>query len=551
MNHLSKTFFKQIALKNFSLVSSDYIPSSATSDTIILKRNNTTIYHLSLNQYIKTSSIEITSFKEIHSFADVFQNQLVVLLEEDQIIGYIYWSDSFQKLFEYLQKEIIFNKVILDVIGVSCTVIDEQSNIKNWTYGAEKIFNLTPINVIGKPITNFFHEDSLEILKSLKNGTSVKNRRHEPAKNLVVSISSAPVVWQKQTIGAVVTEKKITQYVYSPNKIITKNSSTQSPKDLARQADSFSAIKGSSQALKDIISLTKKVASTRANILLNGESGVGKELFAKAIHKYTDEKGTPFIAINCGAIPDGLFESEIFGYAKGAFSGADTKGKKGKVELAKGGTLFLDEIGELPLNMQVKILRLLQEKTYYQVGGIVELASDFRLITATNRDLKKLVEEGKFREDLYYRLNVINLTIPSLQQRTGDIVELSHYFLSEISLQYNRKISSFPREIIQVFSRYSWPGNIRELKNIIERLVIFSENNKLNINHLPSDILLEKKNPPNKTDQTLSSQLEIHERRIILQALELADFNKNSCAKQLGITRATLYNRLKKLNITL
>ena len=220
--------------------------------------------------------------------------------------------------------------------------------------------------------------------------------------------------------------------------------------------------------------------------------------------------------------------------------------------------MFLDEIGEMPLDMQVKILRLLQEKTFYAVGGTKEMDVDFNLVAATNRDLKQLVAEGKFREDLYYRLNVVNFTVPPLRERASDILEISNYFLYEKSIKYNRPIQGIPPEIVNILLHYQWPGNVRELSNVIERLVVFSAEGAIHVEDLPADILaavpkaelLEvPKDLPQSNGTQLSEQLEHYEREIILQQLASVNGNKKMCAKKLGITRATLYNRLKRLNI--
>src|SRR5699024_7584620 len=225
----------------------------------------------------------------------------------------------------------------------------------------------------------------------------------------------------------------------------------------SNSTDTFSYIKGNSTPLQNTINIAKKTATTDAPVLIFGESGVGKELFAKAVHHLRETDSSPFIAINCGAISSSLSESEIFGYEKGAFSGADSKGKKGKAQLAKGGTLFLDEIGEMPLEMQVKFLRLLQEKKFYPVGGTTEVEADFRVIAATNRKLTELIEKGEFREDLFYRLNVVNIRIPPLRERPEDIVELTHYFLYEISIKYNKPIYGISQNIMQSLLNHPWP----------------------------------------------------------------------------------------------
>nr|WP_235950678.1 sigma 54-interacting transcriptional regulator [Heyndrickxia shackletonii] len=328
---------------------------------------------------------------------------------------------------------------------------------------------------------------------------------------------------------------------------------------LAPSNDPFQAIKGNSRGLEKTIDRAKKVCTTKAPVLLLGESGVGKEVFAKAIHEVREGKDAPFIAINCGAIPASLFESELFGYEKGAFSGADLRGKKGKIEMARGGTLFLDEIGEMPLDLQVKLLRVLQEKRFFPIGGTKEVLADFRIIAATNRDLQAMIHESKFREDLYYRLNVVNINIPPLRERREDVIELSHHFFHEFSLRYERPIHSIPQQVMQDLLQHDWPGNVRELRNVVERLVVFSSNGEIKREDLPfhndtskqTGIPFHKENPFSNHYQgiPLADQLEQYERNIILETLKQENNNKQATAQTLGVSRATLYNRMKKLNI--
>lgn len=490
---------------------------------------------------------------------------LLIRNEEKEYIGYLLKETLLYDLAFELERTTVYLNTILETIDESCTVIDENENVLFWTKGAENIFSVSFAEIIGQPITNFFNENHLEILNTLRHGASVYQQQHYPREDLIVTINSKPVVLNDKIIGAVVSETNIThvkklndELHLASEKLISLEKKM---KTNGLSYDPFTLIRGSSPQLKNVLDKVRKIAKTKTNILIYGESGVGKELFARAIHGIREEYDAPFVAINCGAIPSGLFESEIFGYEKGAFSGAHQKGKKGKVELARGGTLFLDEIGEMPLEMQVKLLRLLQEKTFYRVGGTDEISIDFNLVAATNKNLRELVDKGEFREDLYYRLNVVNLTVPPLRERTADILEISNYFLYETSIKYNRPIQGIPSEIARILLQYPWPGNVRELGNVIERLVVLSDDGMIKKDDLPPELLA---NIPNekKTANTkvwsksnynfcLTDQLEEMEREIIIEQLAIANGNKQTCAKNLGITRATLYNRLKKLNIEL
>ncbi|WP_079527850.1 sigma-54 interaction domain-containing protein [Halobacillus hunanensis] len=513
------------------------------------------------NGFFHQTCSEIPINEEIPNLIDSFKDHDILIVRDNKknILGYIDSSELCIKLFTAYQHLQAYISTILDTTEESCTVIDNNEKVIAWTKGAEQIFSFKQKEIIGKPITEFFHTNLLEILKTLRDGTSVHHRQHKARENQVVLINSNPVYFHDKIIGAVVSETDITNQIklnkelyhateklFRLEKEVSKLTSTDDP---------FMKIRGSSPALKKTISKIKKAASTNTNILIHGESGVGKELFAKAVHNIRERESAPFVAINCGAIPSSLFESEIFGYEKGAFSGADQKGKKGKAQLAKGGTLFLDEIGEMPLEMQVKILRLLQEKKFYPVGGTKEIEVDFRVVAATNRDLKELIHEGRFREDLYYRLNVVSIEIPPLRKRPEDIIELAHYFLHEISIKYNRPIHGISQTVMQALLRHEWYGNIRELKNVIERLVVFSEDGEIKLDDLPFETTKPKAIAPHsktlsgEDHRSLSERLQEVEREIILKELKKVNGNKLSCAQNLKITRATLYNRLNKLEI--
>ncbi|WP_083238902.1 sigma-54-dependent transcriptional regulator [Caloranaerobacter ferrireducens] len=304
-----------------------------------------------------------------------------------------------------------------------------------------------------------------------------------------------------------------------------------------------------SNKMKAVLDIVHKVAPTDATVLILGESGTGKELIANAIHEYSKRKNGPFVKINCTALPEGLLESELFGYEKGAFTGAISR-KLGKFDRAQGGTIFLDEIGEISPAMQVKLLRVLQEREFERVGGTQTIKIDTRIIAATNRDLRKMVEENKFREDLYYRLNVIPIYVPPLRDRKEDIPVLVDYFIEKYSRQMGKRKMGISMKVLDKFMQYDWKGNIRELQNVIERCVILSSGEEIEENILPDEIK-RKENLANTyfslPDEGIS--LEEVERSLILQALEKTNFNQTKAAKLLGITRHTLLYRMEKYNL--
>ncbi|MBU0465260.1 MAG: sigma 54-interacting transcriptional regulator [Proteobacteria bacterium] len=305
----------------------------------------------------------------------------------------------------------------------------------------------------------------------------------------------------------------------------------------------FKNIIGNSSAIRETRKIAMIAAPQHSTVLLLGETGTGKELFAQAIHNHSERRNHSFIAINCGAIPRELLETELFGYAGGTFTGALKKGRPGKFELADGGTIFLDEIGDMPMDMQIKILRVLQTREVVRIGEHKPILVDVRIIAATHADLKKAVSLKNFREDLFYRLNVFPISIPPLRDRSEDILLLANYFLNRCSVVMAKQGVSFSREAEAAMESYPWPGNVRELENVIERAVNLVDNNRI----LPENLGLENLEPSNV--RLTGSRLSELEKKVILETLEDYDFNFSKSSGVLGISRATLYNKIKKYRL--
>lgn len=508
--------------------------------------------------WLKT--ILIPSHKPLSEMIRLFHQYEIILVKDqfEEISGYLSAHQLLKEVFHSYQYIQAYFETIIQTVDASISLIDEQGKTIVWTSGAEEIFSIKKEEIIDKPISNFFPEEMIMTMKSLQTGKSVYRAIHQPRKDLFVLINNNPIRLNGKIIGSVAAETDITNQIRLNQQLFDATTrvhflSNEMAK-LSPSTNPFQRIKGTSTKMKQTIELIHKIGLTKAPVLILGESGVGKELFATAIHELREKKEAPFIAINCGAIPATLFESELFGYEKGAFSGANQKGKKGKIELAQGGTLFLDEVGELPLEMQVKLLRVLQEHKYYAVGGTKQLSVDFRVVAATNRDLESLVKDGLFREDLYYRLNVFTVQIPPLRERKEDIIELTHYFLYEFSAQYHRQIHGVSQEIMQELLNYQWQGNIRELRNTIERLVVYATDGILRREDLPFAVSSETRmhNPLEPEDiLSLEQELDAYEKKVILKALSLEEGSKIAVAKRLGISRASLYNKIKKFNIPL
>jgi two-component system NtrC family response regulator len=325
-------------------------------------------------------------------------------------------------------------------------------------------------------------------------------------------------------------------------------------RNAVRSHFSFGNIIGKSKVMQKVYETIRKVAPTIATVLIDGESGTGKELVAKSIHFNSPRREKPFVAVNCSALAENLLESELFGHEKGAFTGAIAL-KKGRFELADGGTLFLDEIGDLSSGLQVKLLRVLQEKIFERVGGIKPISVNIRIIAATNKDLKQEMKIGRFREDLYYRLNVVHIVLPPLKQRTEDIHLLVRHFIKKYTEERkaDTPVTDVDQEVERIFYDYSWPGNVRELENVIERAMILSPGEKITVSDLPSDfraglnntLQLEGLSPDAKLYETLA----MVEKAMIERALRISNHVQSHAAELLGIGRSGLNQKIRKFNL--
>ncbi|MEJ2477478.1 MAG: sigma-54 dependent transcriptional regulator [Desulfobacterales bacterium] len=312
-------------------------------------------------------------------------------------------------------------------------------------------------------------------------------------------------------------------------------------KEASKERARFESMIGQSGSMHAIFDLITDVAATDSTVLITGETGTGKGLAAKAIHSNSPRCEGPFVTVNCGAIPEHLMETELFGHQKGAFTDAKET-KKGRLELAHGGTLFLDEIGEIGMRMQIDLLRVLEDRVFYRVGGTQPIEADFRVIAATNRNLETAIKEGLFREDLFYRLNVISFRMPSLRERKEDIPLLADHFINHYSQETNKPIDGIQREAMDEMMLHDWPGNVRELENAIERAIVIGKHRKIRSEDLPFYCTQKIALPP---DDSLKEVEKFHIQRI----LDQNDWNIARCAKILDIDRTTLYSKIKRYNL--
>lgn len=434
-------------------------------------------------------------------------------------------------------------------------LVDPEGNILYINEAYCKQLKIDQSAAIGKPVeevvTNTMLAEWLKnrnfalehnVLWAVKPGQYASEEKHAVVSRQVISGDDG------EALGAVGQVKFIGETLELSCAIRKLNSALDYWKNetlrLSQKNYGFNSIIGASPAIASVKRLAQKAAQNDFPVLITGESGTGKELFANAIHYAGIRGDQPIVCVNCAAIPSELFESELFGYTDGAFTGAKRGGKRGKFELANHGTIFLDEIGDMPLTMQAKLLRVLQENEVERVGGERTIPIDVRIIAATNKNLVEEVQAKRFRLDLYYRLNVVDLHIPALRSRSQDVAPLAEAFLAEINQKYS-STAWFAPDVMPYLRGYHWPGNIRELRNVVERAYMVAERGEIRAEHFPLYFGKRESSPRNFQGQSLELLREEFEREVILEALKQCDGNVKKCAELLQIHRSTLYNKLK------
>lgn len=555
-----------LIIKNLDDFSKKVDQSSKNYDyAILLNENNSpvSVYFLYNNYYCKEPVSEFCFILEEEKIEDAFDKLFIVKDKFNKIKGII----GVREYITYLLEQIGLVKSRLNLVEtdldafMSCTddlvcISDGSGSKVRISSSCEKIYGTKSKDLIGQNVKDLeekgmYAPSATRLVVEEKKQVSI-TQKTKTGRTLLVT--ATPVFDDQGRIKRVVS---ISKDITDADKL--KLELKQTKKLLQRYeselvAHRIEAMKDSeliyrSKNMEELLEMLKRVASVETTILINGETGVGKEVIAKYIHNISNRSKGPFIKVNCGAIPENLIEAELFGYEKGAFTGARSEGKPGLIEIADSGTLFLDEIGELPLSLQVKLLRVLQEKEFIKVGGVKNIKVDVRIIAATNKDLKEMVRKGEFREDLYYRLNVVPVTIPPLRERPADIPILIHHFL----VKYNEKYGytkQIAGEVIEYFMKYSWPGNVRELENIIERLIVTSEGNQITTKDLPKE-LYNKKEARDSGGVFVSGLMPLREATALAeyQLIEKALKEGGStykAAELLEVDQSTIVRKLKK-----
>lgn len=453
-----------------------------------------------------------------------------------------FWKiDQVCKIINELFTENLKLNTILNCIADGVFTIDKEGKITSFNKAAEIITGYKEKEVIGKSCKIIFRSeccgDCCPLKQAMKKGKTFSDFEMEILNSkgeiIPVSVSVAPIKDEKgKIIGGVETFRDISALKNLQRKL---------------EEEKFGNLIGKSKEMKKIFRIIESVSNASSTVLIEGETGTGKNLVAEAIHYYSDRRDKPFIKVSCAAVPETLLESELFGYKRGAFTGA-IKDKPGKFQLANGGTIFLDEISDLPLSLQAKLLRIIEEQEFEPLGGTETIKVNVRIIAATNTNLEKAMREGKFREDLYYRLNVIKISLPPLRKRKEDIPLLVKHFIEKFNKETGKNIKGVSPSVMDLFMEYDWPGNVRQLENAIEHAFIYSTGRTIQLHHLPPDIRKYKRDTIREIFSSKKPFREM-EKRIIFEALENANWNRDKAAKILGISRITLWRKIKKYNL--
>ncbi len=433
-----------------------------------------------------------------------------------------------------------YSSVILDSIVEGVFTVDKNLKITYFNKAAEKITGVSKSKALNhycfEVLRSNICESSCPIVNALQNGKDSVNLHvnilRSDGKQIPVSINAAPLKNEKgEVIGGVETFRDLS-VIETLRKEIKQNYT-------------YEDIISKNYKILQLFNILPNIAESDCSVLIQGPSGSGKELFARAIHNLSFRNKGPFVAVNCGALPDNLLESELFGYVKGAFTDAK-KDKPGRFALAKGGTIFLDEIESLPLATQVKLLRVLQEKEFEPLGATTSYKTDVRVISASKVDLFELVQQGKFRDDLYFRLDVVKIVLPPLVERRDDIPLLINHFIEKFNHKMGKSICKASCEVIETLMNYDFPGNVRELENIIEHAFVMCPGDEIKLKHLPQEILKSKSVMESKKKIDIFKETE---RRLILETLKKHNWNKQNAAKELGIHRSSLWRKMKKFGL--
>ncbi|GAK38324.1 hypothetical protein TCA2_0050 [Paenibacillus sp. TCA20] len=490
----------------------------------------------------------------ISDLPDDLDRPILFVSESNQITGFLSLFNLLKQIAAQKHKAEAYLNSLLDTVTDAVTAVDRKGTVICWNETAVSIYDIPYERIMGRTIGEHFDPDSLMLLRSIDEGRIIRNMYHKSREGTHVLINASPVKdYNGQIIGGLASEQDITHLVRLNEELTSAQASILDT--LPRKDDPFSHIDGQSHSISKVVRIGKKMAESDTPVILYGESGVGKEQLAKVIHLASPRAEHPFLSINCGAVPVGMLESELFGFEGGTFSG-NNHYDPGKLELADKGTLLLNEIDKLPMDVQDKLYHALKNQSFRRYGGHTDIPLNTRIIGASKHNLEELAASQNFSSELYYTLSIVSIPVPPLRDRIEDISILSTMYLREFSAQYQKPIPVLTPEVILAFSNYAWPGNIAELRAVLERCVILGEGDQIKLEHLP-DSFLEHFGAISDGEQVLIEHIhydnrlkakvsETEEKALIEEALHKAAGNKSVAAKLLGISRGTLYNKMKK-----
>lgn len=516
------------------------------------------------------------------SSADPNGRLALVVNDRQEPVGYLPMIDLLKIAADRQQRAEAYFDALLETVSDAVTVVDRNGTVIGWNTVAEEVYEIAKADIVGRTIGEHFDPDALVVLGILDEGRRLRGAYHRPREGTHVLINASPIVEPGGgIIGGVATEQDITHLVKLNDELTVATSRLLTQR--IGDEDPFALISGRGESMGKVIKLAKKLAETDSTVLLIGETGAGKEQLARVIHRASARSEGPFLALSCGAVPAGLAEAELFGYQGGAFSGQPS-GQAGRLEAADGGSIFLNEIECLPLDVQEKLAHYIKHRTITRMGSSEAVPVSVRIFAGTTQDLGQLVREGKFRADLYYALNVVSLKVPPLRERQEDLGPLVQMYLRVYSLQYQKPLPTVSPEVMLAFANYDWPGNVSELRAVIERCVILSENEQITLEHLPEALQqrqaqlefaaadsaagivvgsgavagsefgrgtrLSSVEQADRLDKMLRPRITPEEEmELMKEALERTAGNKSNAAKLLGISRGTLYKKIRDYNL--
>ncbi|WP_322902857.1 sigma-54 interaction domain-containing protein [Paenibacillus sp. SGZ-1009] len=492
---------------------------------------------------------------------------VIVVTADGTPQGWLSAAGLAAQLLRQKQRAELYLQALLDTVTDAVTAVDQDGTVICWNDTAAQMYDIPHERIIGHTIDELFDPESLMLLHVLDKGRKIRNMYHQSSEGTHVLINASPIMDASGTIvGGLASEQDITHLVKLNQELSTAQASIH--ETLPRSSDPFTLLDGQSHSISKVVRIGKKVAELNTPVLLYGETGSGKEQLARAIHLASAHADAPFLSVNCGAIPPGLLDSELFGFIGGTYSGQDIQ-EAGKLEQAGTGTLFLNEIDRLTPDMQNKLYRALKTRVFRRYGGQDELPLHARIIAASRHNLEKLVTSGQFSSELYYALGVVTIAVPPLRERREDIAILVHMYLREFAMQYHKPLPKPTPDVLMALARYDWPGNVAELRAVIERCIILSDGDELHpellpdsfqkLLHFPASAPVQLPIQRRHTDEPIATMQptiqhqglkarisDEEEKQRIEEAIHKASGNKSIAARLLGISRGTLYNKMSK-----